>query len=162
MNSIDNVIQSLYNQDAVILPTETVYGIASLYDQAILYKLKQRPSTMPISIAYPSIDHVIDNTNTDEYQRMCIKALLPGPFTLLLHSKCNIVVGIRVPDHGICIDVLKKINNGVFMTSANLHGANPSVKFHEAQNFFPGLIGINGGRCKYARPSMIIDLTQTR
>jgi L-threonylcarbamoyladenylate synthase len=157
------VITALHDGNPVILPTETVYGLAVL-PQYIdkLYSAKQRPGTVPIAFAYYNVESLLADIETNEYQKMCIKALLPGPFTLLLNDKQGYKIGIRVPDHSVCQTILSMIQGPLLLTSANLHKQKPAVTFVEACKIFPEIIGVDGGQCKYSRPSMIIDLTHTR
>lgn len=163
INLDKRIITALHDGSPVILPTETVYGLAVLpkyIDK--LYAAKQRPDTVPIAFAYSSTNMLLKDIEVNEYQQMCIKALLPGPFTLLLNDKNGHKIGVRIPDHSVCQAILNLVQGPLLLTSANLHKQKPAVTFAEACAIFPDIIGVDGGQCKYSRPSMIIDLTHTR
>lgn len=164
---MNNLFKTLFNElqngGAVILPTETVYGIASMENQSILYTLKQRPSSMKIAYAFSSKEQIFSVIESDNiYLKLAIDKLLPGPFTLLVHNKNGDKIGIRLPDNEKCIEFLKHINQPIILTSANLHKQPAATSYAQARNTFPTLNGIDGGVCKYGQASLIIDLTHNR
>src|ERR1043165_7974655 len=110
--------------ELVAIPTETVYGLAAnaLDEKAVLsvFEAKERPFFDPLIIHAPSLEAA------KKYAVLSAGPLLklaetfwPGPLTLLLPKK-NIIpaivtsgleqVAVRVPNHELTLELLKKIN----------------------------------------------------
>lgn len=156
--NIDDIVAQLLQNNVVILPTETVYGIAS-FEPTKLYLLKSRPYSVQLPIMYASVEQVLADVECNLYQERAVYALLPGPFTLILYNRKRQKVAIRVPEHDCCVEILKKLNRPIFVTSANIHGQTPATDFMSAKSYFPNLLGIDCGESRYKQSSMIIDLT---
>jgi L-threonylcarbamoyladenylate synthase len=159
---MSNKFLNLKDNKVWIIPTETVYGLGALpQHREHLDRLKGQSSYKPITYAYPDVAQPLELTD-DLYVRMCIQALLPGPFTILMNTRDNVKIGVRVPDHALCQSILREIGSPILLTSANRHGEKPAFSFEEARAIFPDLIGVDGGPCAYSRASCIIDLTGIR
>lgn len=132
----------------VVLPTETVYGLAGRADDpsavARIYDVKGRPS------AHPVIVHVADRgldpaapgawvRDVPDYARALAGNCWPGPLTLVLPRSARATdditggqdtVAIRVPAHPRALEVLRAMDaldpagapHGVAAPSANLFG----------------------------------------
>jgi L-threonylcarbamoyladenylate synthase len=157
-----SVRNALLKGNLVILPTETVYGIACLekYSKK-LYALKNKPTSASLARIYGSKKAVLANYVMSEFATIAVNKLLPGPFTLLLNDKDR-KIGVRVPDHKMCVECIKGIKKPIVMSSCNLHGQSPAKTFEEAKRMFPELDGLDGGECKYGKASMILDITNDR
>lgn len=119
----------------VLLPTETVYGIAARADQAAPLKaladLKGRPAESPFTwhIGSPSAIDALGATSPPVSR--LIERYWPGPLTLVLPDATNHLphlarrgrVGIRLPAHQATASLLDSLPFPIAMTSANLHGA---------------------------------------
>jgi len=157
-----DLIYNFQMSKVIILPTDTVYGLACLpKDRDALDKVKNQPSSKLVAYVYPKVSDVICLTD-DAYVRMAIESLLPGPFTVVFIARDGRTVGVRVPAHPLCQDLLVSLGGPLLLTSANMHGERPAITFAEASSIFPSLPGVDGGPCLYQRPSCIIDLTQIR
>src|SRR5437764_15242945 len=73
----------------ILLPTDTVYGLCTAADRepaaTAVYRLKGRAETQPTALLTASLDALYDalpELRGDE--GMVARALLPGPFTLVL------------------------------------------------------------------------------
>ena len=86
----------------VVLPTETVYGLAADRDnpQAIrrLYEIKKRPRNKPFTL------HIADAKSfyylaaaQEPYVYRLIEKFWPGPLTLIIEGKEGKKIGIRNP-----------------------------------------------------------------
>ncbi len=75
----------------VVVPTETVYGLAAdAYDSdavAKIYATKGRPAFNPLIFHYFSAEQVLEDVYTDERFDALAKAFWPGPLTLVLRRK---------------------------------------------------------------------------
>lgn len=92
----------------VLLPTDTVYGLASAAGEAAarrLYELKGRSRTQPTAILAATVDALLDAV--PELDREPLARLLPGPYTLVLPNPAHRFpwltggepgpIGVRVP-----------------------------------------------------------------
>jgi len=149
----------------VIIPTETVYGIAAnmLNKKAVerLYTIKERPKNKPFSL------HIYKRETIDEFARAVPVAAYklmdrfwPGPLTLILKSrKTEETVGIRMPDDEIAFKVIARSQVPVVCPSANISGRPAPVDFEEAIKDLSGLVdfAIDAGRTRLAIESTVVD-----
>ncbi|MCM8789511.1 MAG: L-threonylcarbamoyladenylate synthase, partial [Candidatus Omnitrophica bacterium] len=98
------------NGGLVIIPTDTVYGIAAnLFDKKALdklYKIKQRPKDKPFSILIDNkekIGELAFDIPSSAYK--LIDKFWPGALTIILRAKQGGSVGLRMPDNRIVLDV---------------------------------------------------------
>ena len=162
MHNFNDLLLEFHREHVLIMPTETVYGLASLPENRVkLDSVKQQPSGKSIAYAYANVEDVLQLTD-DLYVELCIRSLLPGPFTLLFIAKNGERIGVRVPDHPLAKQILEEIGVPILLTSANIHGQKPAFNFADARSSFPQVPGIDGGPTKYQRPSAIIDLSKVR
>jgi L-threonylcarbamoyladenylate synthase len=151
---------------AVAYPTETVYGIGGLAcDVAAIrevFQIKKRPGSQPLSIAVSSMD-MLRKVACVEHEEF-IRRFLPGPVTVILKKKEVLpdvltagsdYVGIRYPDHPVALDLIGR-TGPIVSTSANLHGQPDPVTAEEVTVDVSYVL--DGGRCRYAGPSTIVDL----
>jgi L-threonylcarbamoyladenylate synthase len=134
---IDRAVSAIRSGKVVIMPTDTVYGLAcSPYTPdpvERLSKLKQRPPDQPISLVANDIDMLFECVpELRGRSGTIITALLPGPYTLVLPNPAKRyrwltglrpdTIGVRVPElEGYGKQVLERVG-AVAATSANLHG----------------------------------------
>ena len=141
----------------VVLPTETVYGLAGRADApaavARIYAVKGRPSQHPVivHVADPRLDPAALGSwvrEVPDYARQLADACWPGPLTLVLPRSARATddvtggqdtVALRVPGHPLARDVLRAMDeidppgapHGVAAPSANRFGhVSPTVLAH--------------------------------
>src|SRR3954452_8068081 len=96
----DAAVAALRAGQAVLLPTDTVYGLCAAPDDeaavARVYELKGRPEGMPIALLFPDVGSLVEWI-PDLSQRA--RALLPGALTFVVPHPENDgdTIGIRVP-----------------------------------------------------------------
>ena len=110
---IDRAVDAIQRGKPIILPTDTVYGLATtaLHSDAVrnLYRLKQRPSTQPTALIAPDIEMLFELVPELRGRAGVIaRALLPGPYTLVLPNPARRyswltgtnydAIGVRVPE----------------------------------------------------------------
>lgn len=132
----------------VVLPTETVYGLAGRADApaavARIYAVKGRPSLHPVivHVADPRLDPASPGSwvrDVPDYARRLAEQCWPGPLTLVLprsHRATDDVTGgqdtvaVRVPSHPLARAVLEAMDeldpsgapHGIAAPSANRFG----------------------------------------
>ena len=176
-NDIDLAVHDLNAGKPVAIPTETVYGLAALYnnEQAVraVFAMKERPLNHPL-IVHVAKDWDLSNLveQMPAYTEQLIKAFWPGPLTLVLRSKLGKInplitggqstVAIRCPAHPVAQELLTKLHTPIVAPSANPFGKiSPTTALH-VQESFPDkeLTILDGGRCAVGIESTIIDATQ--
>jgi L-threonylcarbamoyladenylate synthase len=134
---IDDVVHAIRAGRAVVLPTDTVYGVAAnAYREAPvrrLYRLKGREERQPTALVAADVDVLLDCVPELRGRAGVIaRALLPGPYTLILPNPARRfrwltgdrpdTIGVRVPDLvGDAAAVLRQVS-AVAATSANEPG----------------------------------------
>lgn len=152
----------------VIIPTETVYGIAvnSLNAQAVqrLYDIKGRPQGKPFSLhiaAKEKVDDLAKEIPLAAYKLM--DKFWPGPLTLVLRSRLDggKTIGIRMPDNEIALRVIGLADIPVACPSANLSGKPAPKNFQEAIKDLQGLVdfAIDAGDTKIGIESSVADFS---
>lgn len=153
----------------VILPTETVYGIAAnMLDRkamARLIELKKRPADKPFSIHIDDKDKIEDfATDIPVSAYKLISKFWPGPLTLVLKSKNKgETLGLRMPDNDIALRVIAASRVPVVCPSANI-GQMPATRdFATALSNLNGLVelAIDAGPGRIGIESTVVDLVST-
>ena len=94
-NELNNVIETLKSNGIVILPTETVYGLAAsaFSDEACkkIFAAKGRAQDNPLIVHVSSKEMIYDIAEKpNEIEEKLIDSFMPGPFTIILNKKNNI------------------------------------------------------------------------
>lgn len=128
---INQVVAILLEGGVIAYPTDTFYGIGCdiMNKRAIqkIYQIKQRDSGKPFSFICSDLKHISDYAKVSNYAYKTMRRLLPGPYTFILEGSKLVpkmmltrrkTAGIRVPDHPICIELVKQLGNPIISTSA--------------------------------------------
>ena len=150
----------------VIIPTETVYGIAAnmLNPRTMdkLYEVKQRPKDKPFTVHISNKSQVYDFASDIPVAAFkLMERFWPGPLTLLLRSNTLSKVGLRMPDENIALWVIAASRVPVVCPSANLSDKPAPMRFEDAIKDMDGLVdfAIDAGETKLGVESSIVDLT---
>ncbi|ODS41994.1 MAG: threonylcarbamoyl-AMP synthase [Candidatus Altiarchaeales archaeon IMC4] len=153
----------------IVYPTDTVYGIGCMIETPSverIFQIKKKPRS-PLSVAFSDVESAEKFVYMSGQQRAFIEEHQNEPYTFILKAKDNVpervasgTLGIRIPD---CLFVRKitKLAGPIITTSANTHRGPPPSDFAEIEKgiLASADLAIDGGRCKFGRPSRIIDLT---
>jgi L-threonylcarbamoyladenylate synthase len=160
----------------IVYPTETVYGLGAnaLAPEAIsrVFRIKKRLPSMPIFLAVSSYEMMEMVAEIDDEERDILKRILPGPISVLVKKRSIVpdaltagspIVGVRFPDHGLARAIVDSCGP-LTSTSANLSGSPPPSSADEvsAEISDAADLVIDGGRCRYAKPSTLLDLSARR
>lgn len=175
---IKQAIKLLQHGKLVIVPTETVYGLAAdaNNEQAIqkVFAVKGRPVNQPLAILIAQnaklTNWAIDIPET-AYQ--LAQNFWPGPLTMIL--KCNTkvsklitsglpTIGLRCPRHPITQQILQAFPQGLAAPSANIYGQPPPTHVREISTTLSKQVDliIDGGKCEIGTVSTIVDLTSNK
>jgi tRNA threonylcarbamoyl adenosine modification protein (Sua5/YciO/YrdC/YwlC family) len=101
---------------AVILPTDTVYGLCALPEhEDVLYGIKGRDRSKPVALLAADVDALLDAV--PGLDRAALERYLPGAYTLVTGT-----VGVRVPNLPPPAAEIVRAVGVVAATSANLSG----------------------------------------
>jgi L-threonylcarbamoyladenylate synthase len=111
-----DAVAALRDGRAVILPTDTVYGLCALpAHEDVLFELKGRDRSKPVALLASDVDALVGAV--PGLDRSILDRYLPGPYTLVFRA-----AGVRVPDlPEPAADVVREVGV-VAATSANLSG----------------------------------------
>ncbi len=150
----------------VIIPTETVYGIAADgSDREVIKKLdsiKHRPDNKPYSLHIDDkgkLEGFVAEIPVAAYKLM--DRFWPGPLTLIFKSLSSGTIGVRFPDDAIAQRVIELSGVPVVCPSANLSGRKPPVNFDEAIADLKGKVdfAIDAGATRLGTESTVVDVT---
>lgn len=170
--NIDQAIDALINGEVIAIPTETVYGLAgNAFDEAAIKKiftLKKRPFYNPLIVHIKSADYL--HTIADDIPEIAFemaKYFWPGPLTLILKKQKFIsdfitagkdTVAIRVPNHPVALELLKKLEFPLAAPSANPFGSISPTSANHVFNYFKNELKVvlDGGVCEKGVESTIV------
>jgi L-threonylcarbamoyladenylate synthase len=170
---VDEAVRALLAGGVVLLPTDTVYGLAVAASVpgsvAQLFALKGRQRDVPIAVlvAGPSQAWALAAEPLPEAARRLAARWWPGPLTLVVARApgwdvdiggSGETVGVRCPDHGL-VQALCRAVGPLATTSANRHGEAPAATAQAAAAAVghTGLV-IDEGPLEGA-PSTVVDCT---
>jgi len=158
---IKSAKKTLEEGNLVIFPTETVYGLGgdATNINAIkkIYSLKKRPSSNPLICHFANIKKIEENFQINNMDRTLINNFWPGPLTLILKKKSSSLisslvsnninlVGCRIPNNKIALEILNAINFPIAAPSANITTKISSTQFnHLSNNLKKNTFAIDGG-----------------
>jgi L-threonylcarbamoyladenylate synthase len=176
---VDVVVGVLRHGGLAVLPTETVYGLGADATQpravARVYAAKGRPADHPLIVHLASVDEVPRwARDVPPYAWRLAEASWPGPLTLVLQrgglaghhvTGGHETVGLRVPDHPLTREVLRRLGGGVAAPSANRFGRVSPTSVSHVLDELGGVLRadrdvvLDGGRCDVGVESTILDCT---
>ena len=172
---VQAAIDALRAGAAIVLPTDTVYGLACLptVSGAVdrLFVLKGRPADMPVAVLVASLDQAVELAVFSPSAARLADAFWPGPLTLVLPRRAGVdlplgepadTIGIRWPDHPVITALAVEVGP-LATTSANRSGEPTPVHAQAASDSLDGPVGLvlDGGPCA-GIASTVCDLTGPR
>lgn len=168
----DRLVDVLAAGGVVVLPTDTVYGLAAAASQpaavARIFELKGRSADVPIAVLC-----------TDAGQALALAGALgptaarlaaahwPGPLTLVLPRRADLdwelgqprdTIGVRCPDHDLVRALAARVGP-LATTSANRHGVPTPATATDAATSLTGPVDlvVDGGHL-HGTASTVVDL----
>jgi L-threonylcarbamoyladenylate synthase len=163
--AIKHAVKVLRAGGLVIVPTETVYGLAA--DPQVdgaeerIYEAKTRDRGKPIPLMATSLDAVKHHGATlSPLARRLARRYWPGPLTLVLPCGDR-TEGFRVPDHAVTQALLKASGGVLRVTSANVSGEPAAVDAATASAALGDRVGLvlDAGPAGLAQESTVVDAT---
>lgn len=173
--AIKEVANKLVNGEVIAFPTETVYGLGAnaLDNEAVkrIFIAKGRPSDNPLIIHIANIEQLDELTDEiNETSQLLINKFWPGPLTIVFKKKDGIsdlvtaglnTVAVRMPNHPIALEILRKAGIPIAAPSANSSGKpSPTTAKHVLNDLDGKIAGIvDGGATGVGIESTVIDLS---
>lgn len=170
---IELIANLLKEGKVVAFPTDTVYGLAVIYENEkaleALKKSKGRPENKPIPTMVSNFRQMEEIAYMSEDARKLAEEFMPGGFTMILKKKEHLpayltngfdTVGIRMPDDDIILHLIDLCEKPLLVTSANLSGEEPGETAEDVLKQLDGridaiVVGESGG----SKASTIVDMS---
>lgn len=172
INDVETAVTELGAGRLVAIPTETVYGLAgnALNESAVagIFTAKGRPSFDPLIIHQSSAERVLQYAaEIPAGARSLGNAFWPGPLTMVLPKVPEVpdlvsaglpTVAMRVPNHPLTLELLKRLDFPLAAPSANPFGfVSPTTAEHVAEQLGDKIDTIlDGGPCQIGLESTIV------
>lgn len=166
---------SLGRNELVVLPTDTVYGLAAdaFSPEAVkaLLAAKGRGPQSPPPVLIGTVEtlHALADEIPEVAHRLA-QTFWPGALTMILKSQPSLTwdlgetkgtVALRMPDHKIALALLQE-TGPLAVSSANLTGEPAATTCQQAELYLGSSVAVylDGGNSPKGEASTILDLTQ--
>jgi tRNA threonylcarbamoyl adenosine modification protein (Sua5/YciO/YrdC/YwlC family) len=174
--AVEAASHALQRGDLVVLPTDTVYGIAAdAFDADAVQELldaKGRGREMPPPVLVSSattLDALAVKVPT--WARALVEEFWPGALTLVCHAHTSLqwdlgdtrgTVAVRMPDHPLALEVLER-TGPLAVSSANLTGEPAALDADRAEEMLGDDVEVllDDGTSPGGEASTIVDVTCT-
>ena len=173
---MEKIKKELEKGGAVVLPTETVYGLfaKALDEKAVdhVYQLKRRPRDKALNLNVASLDDILNfSKNQPPYLQQLVEKFLPGPLTIILIANDNVpdwvnsdltTVGFRMPNHPVTLELIREFGP-LIGPSANISGQASGVTLKEIlKDFDQEILGVEDDAYLTGQDSTILDLSGSK
>ena len=175
MSTVDEAVSALRAGHPVVLPFDTVYGLAADAFRSEpaerLYRLKQRSRAQPSALVAADLDSLLECVpELRGVSATVARALLPGALTLILPNPARRfrwitgenqdAIGVRVPElTGATAEIVARVGC-VVATSANRPGERDPARAEEVpEEIRAGAAVVVDGGVLPGTPSTVVDLT---
>ena len=132
---IERAVEVLRNGGLILYPTDTVWGIgcdatnAEAVDR--IYRLKQSDNKHSMLVLCKDADMVVRYVDKAPGIAFEVMEMATSPLTLILPGATGLAenlipeertLGVRVPDHEFCRQLLRRFGRPIVSTSANISG----------------------------------------
>lgn len=172
---IEKGVQILQKGGVIAFPTDTVYGLGAdaFNTRAVerVYEIKNRPRCQGLPLLVADVEQLTTLVEPiPEIAWFLARRFWPGGLTLVLsrrdsvaaHPASEPTVAVRVPDHPVCLALIKGLGRPITGTSANVSGQPAALTAEEVEEQLGERIDlvVNGGKCPGAKESTIVDVTR--
>lgn len=174
---LEAAVDELRGNRLVVLPTDTVYGVAAdAFEAAAVRRLmraKGRGRDMPPPVLVAAVS-TLDSlaSGVPSYARDMVNELWPGPLTLVCTQQPSLswdlgdarsTVAVRMPDHPLVITLLER-TGPLAVTSANRTGMASATTVGQAEEMLGDRVWVylDGGPSPSSVASTIVDVTGSK
>jgi len=157
----------------VIIPTDTVYGLAALASDGAaveaVFVAKNRPTDRRVAVLVADTSQAESLVSASTEFELLAEHFWPGPLTLVVPRSPDAptaagdraTIGVRCPNHRFVVEVCRHVGP-LATTSANSHGEPSATRAVEASLMLPDVpLVIDGGSCPGVA-STVVDLCGRR
>lgn len=174
----DNILlaaEALLRGDLVVIPTETVYGIAADATNSTavkkLFSAKQRPAENPLIVHISDFTQLEDVVGEWTHEAdVLANRFWPGPLTLVVKKAETIpdevtggldTVAVRMPDHQVALELIEAACVPLAAPSANsFMQLSPTRAEHVSPEIADTVAFIlDGGPCRVGVESTVVDVS---
>jgi len=174
--NISTATELLSNGELVVLPTDTVYGIACDYANfdsvKKVYQIKGRSDAKPLIVLIANLNMLekIVSEITDKH-KVLMDIFWPGALTLIFNKSDRIsdlisaggkTIGVRMPANKTTLEIINALGRPIVATSVNKSGMPSLVDLNEISAQFPGIALVDGGKQLRGIESTVLDLTSDK
>ena len=171
--TVSGAVEALRNGKLVMMPTETVYGLAADATDPVaisaIYEAKGRPRFNPLIAHVTGVRAAEMFAAFDDRAWRLAKAFWPGPLTLILPitdpiAVCELAragldtVAVRAPAHPLAQALLQGFGHPVCAPSANRSGRPSPTTLKDAMDETGAAVAasLDGGTCEVGLESTVI------
>ena len=174
---VGRAAEALRAGELVVLPTDTVYGLAAdafrLDGTAAIFAAKDRPRRFPLPVLVRSPKQLLGLTPVlPDAAEPLMAAFWPGALTLVVPAEMSLrwdlgrndgTVAVRMPLDDLALDVIRAVGP-LAVSSANRSGRPPARTADEAREQLGDSVSLylDDGERTGGVPSTIVDLTRRR
>jgi tRNA threonylcarbamoyl adenosine modification protein (Sua5/YciO/YrdC/YwlC family) len=169
VGAVELAAQTVQGGGVVLLPTDTVYGLAVLPGSLEkLFAVKGRPDEVPIALLVAGADQVEELAVVDDRARELMSRHWPGALTLVLPKRDDVTlalggehptVGVRCPDDPFLRELASRVGP-LATTSANRHGlATPPTASDASAQLGSAVDLVVDGGPRTGSASTVVDAT---
>lgn len=177
MSAIEEAVSVIQRGGAVVLPTDTVYGlgVGATNEEAVkrVFRIKKRPENKPLPVLVSDLEMAKRLAYFDKKIEDILLSIWPGAVTAILPKKYVLpervtagqrTIGLRIPDYKLTHFLIVRCGAPLTGSSANISGQSPSNKIRvileqfENANPKPDLV-LDAGDLKFSEPSTLLDLS---
>jgi L-threonylcarbamoyladenylate synthase len=174
-DAIDRATAALQGGELVVIPTDTVYGVAadafSPTGTRRVFQAKRRSRTFPLPVLIRSPKQLAGlTTSVPASAEPLMAAYWPGPLTIVVAAEPHLswdlgdnqgTVAVRMPFDDVALDVIRAVGP-LAVTSANLSGHPPATTAEAARRQLTDSVRyyLDAGPRNTRQPSTIVDLTR--
>jgi L-threonylcarbamoyladenylate synthase len=179
--TIEHAAQALRAGELVVMPTETVYGLAADASSRLavseVYRLKGRPADHPLIVHVKGQRQAEFWSALNPWAQALMQAFWPGPLTFILPLRPGVptfacggqsTIGLRAPSHPVAQRLLEAFHalggHGIAAPSANRFGRiSPTRPEHVLDDLGHDTpLVLDGGQSAIGLESTIVDLSRSR
>jgi L-threonylcarbamoyladenylate synthase len=174
-DAVERAAGSLRSGRLVVLPTDTVYGVAadafSLEGTGRLFRLKDPARRFPLSVLVRSPKQLAGlTTRVPEVADRLVAAYWPGPLTLVIPAEPNLrwdlgptqgTVAVRMPLDELALELIRAVGP-LAVSSANRAGEPAATSATDAASTLGDAVAcyLDDGPRTGEVPSTVLDLTR--
>ncbi len=166
-NALEDAKNSLLEDGVIIVPTDTIYGLACLSSSKVaidrIYDMKQRGRDKPLPLIVDTYDRLLKVADVDLNVVKKLSKYFPGPVTLVCKRNPDFdffdaeTVAVRMVNVPLVNKIIESVDAPLCLTSANLSNEENITDPMEIIELFDGYIDcvFLDGKCKNSESTIV-------